>query len=82
MFCKSQKRALLHTCFCDVTLEDAVFVNAVFDLQYMVRRLLNEKELVFDLKELATDSSKHRAKKDKKQQRSSFRDIVRTVEVR
>ena len=47
----------------------------------MMRRLLNEKELVNDLKELATDSNKHRAKKDRKMQRSSFRDIVRTVEV-
>lgn len=46
-----------------------------------MRRLLNEKELVSNLKELATDSSKYRAKKDRKLQRSSFRDILRTVEV-
>ncbi|XP_013410222.1 interferon-related developmental regulator 1 [Lingula anatina] len=32
------------------------------------------------LKGLATDSQKFRAKKDRKQQRSSFRDILRTVE--
>ncbi|XP_077987374.1 interferon-related developmental regulator 1-like isoform X2 [Glandiceps talaboti] len=32
------------------------------------------------LKELATDSNKYRAKKDRRQQRSSFRDILRTVE--
>ena len=34
------------------------------------------------LKELATDSSKYRAKREKKQQRSTFRDILKTVEVR
>eukprot|EP00794_Sanderia_malayensis_P018414 gene18414-20268_t len=32
------------------------------------------------LKELATDSSKYRAKREKKQQRSIFRDILKTVE--
>ena len=34
------------------------------------------------LKELATDGSKHKAKKDRRQQRSSFRDILKAVEVR
>lgn len=33
------------------------------------------------LKKLATDSNKHRAKKDRRQQRSSFRDVLRAVEV-
>jgi len=37
-------------------------------------------DLVNKLKELATDSSKYRAKKDRKQQRSSFRDILRGIE--
>lgn len=32
------------------------------------------------LKKLATDSQKHRAKKDRRQQRSSFREILRAVE--
>lgn len=32
------------------------------------------------LKKLATDSNKHRAKKDRRQQRSSFRDVLRAVE--
>ncbi|XP_002742123.1 interferon-related developmental regulator 1-like [Saccoglossus kowalevskii] len=36
--------------------------------------------LKITLKELATDSNKYRAKKDRRQQRSSFRDILRTVE--
>lgn len=36
--------------------------------------------LIEVLKNLANDSSKHRSKKDKKQQRSSFRDILRTIE--
>ena len=33
------------------------------------------------LKDLATDGTKHRAKKDRRQQRSSFRDILRAIEV-
>lgn len=37
-------------------------------------------ELILKLKDLATDSNKHRAKKDRRQQRSSFRDIIHTVE--
>lgn len=36
--------------------------------------------LINKLKELATDSNKYRAKKDRKQQRSSFRDILRGIE--
>ncbi|KAK3101194.1 hypothetical protein FSP39_001662 [Pinctada imbricata] len=32
------------------------------------------------LKNLATDSQKHRAKKDRKQQRASFRDVLRAIE--
>lgn len=34
------------------------------------------------LKDLATDGTKHRAKKDRRQQRSTFRDILGTIEVR
>ena len=37
-------------------------------------------ELCCKLRQLATDSRKFRAKKDRKQQRSSFRDVLRTVE--
>lgn len=40
------------------------------------------EELVGKLRQLATDSHKYRAKKDRKTQRSSFRDIVQYVEVR
>lgn len=40
-----------------------------------------EDEGLFDtLKNLANDSAKYRSKKDKKQQRSSFRDILKTIE--
>nr|XP_027211075.1 interferon-related developmental regulator 1-like [Penaeus vannamei] len=39
-----------------------------------------EADLCSVLKELATDSHRFRAKKDRKQQRASFRDVVRTVE--
>lgn len=45
-------------------------------------RWTREKELCAMLNELATDSHKFRAKKDRKQQRASFRDVVRTVEGR
>jgi len=38
-------------------------------------------ELLMKLKELATDSHKFRAKKDRKTQRSVFRDIIRYIEV-
>jgi hypothetical protein len=37
-------------------------------------------ELVSNLKQLATDSSKSKSKKDRKEQRSSFRDVLRGVE--
>lgn len=40
-----------------------------------------DDDLILKLKELATDSHKFRAKKDRKTQRSVFRDIIRYVEV-
>lgn len=39
-----------------------------------------EEELSTALNDLATDSQKFRAKKDRKQQRASFRDVIRTVD--
>lgn len=42
----------------------------------------NVEELCAKLQQLATDSQKFRAKKDRRQQRSSFRDILHTVEDR
>lgn len=39
------------------------------------------EELIQKLHQLSTDSHKYRAKKDRKMQRSSFRDILRYVEV-
>lgn len=39
-----------------------------------------DDDLIETLKDLASDSSKHRSKKDKKHQRSSFRDVLRTIE--
>jgi len=38
-------------------------------------------DLVEILRNLATDSNKYRAKKDRKQQRANFRDILRYIEV-
>jgi hypothetical protein len=40
----------------------------------------NVDELLVTLRALATDGNKYRAKKDRRQQRSSFRDIIRTIE--
>nr|XP_002122638.1 interferon-related developmental regulator 2 [Ciona intestinalis] len=42
--------------------------------------LVSKKELVDELSQLATDSNKFRAKKDRRHQRSSFRDILRAVQ--
>jgi len=47
------------------------------DEEYEPRGL---EELVISLRQLATDSHKYRSKKDRKEQRSSFRDVLRTVE--
>uniref|UniRef100_H2YG16 Interferon-related developmental regulator N-terminal domain-containing protein n=1 Tax=Ciona savignyi TaxID=51511 RepID=H2YG16_CIOSA len=47
----------------------------------MASRLVSKRELVEDLSELATDSNKYRAKKDRRHQRSSFRDILRAVQI-
>lgn len=38
-------------------------------------------ELVVVLNQLATDSQKHRARKDRKQQRATFRDILHFIRV-
>lgn len=40
----------------------------------------NIEELEAQLKQLATDGNKYRSKKDRKQQRSSFRDILKAVQ--
>ncbi|XP_077970272.1 interferon-related developmental regulator 2-like [Styela clava] len=50
------------------------------DAEQMASDIIDENMLCERLKSLATDSSKYRAKKDRRQQRSSFRDILRTVE--
>ena len=39
-----------------------------------------DENLIDTLNNLANDSAKYRSKKDKKQQRSSFRDILKTIE--
>jgi len=40
------------------------------------------EDLCERLKSLATDNNKHQTKKDRKQQRSSFRDVLSAVEVK
>ena len=39
------------------------------------------EELCEKLKQMSTDNNKHQAKKDRKQQRGSFRDILHYIEV-
>lgn len=51
------------------------------DSETRARQSDEMEELCAKLKQLATDSHKYRAKKDRKQQRSSFRDILRGIEV-
>lgn len=43
-------------------------------------KAFEDDSLIETLKNLANDSAKYRSKKDKKQQRSSFRDILKTIE--
>nr|CAG4648129.1 EOG090X0ARF [Moina brachiata]SVE93178.1 EOG090X0ARF [Moina brachiata] len=50
------------------------------DSETRARQSDEMEELCAKLKQLATDSHKYRAKKDRKQQRSSFRDILRGIE--
>ena len=57
--------ALIYELGRDVDENFDAFVSGLYDL----------------LKELATDSSRYKAKREKKQQRSIFRDILKTVEV-
>ena len=38
------------------------------------------ENLVDSLRQLSTDSQKYRSKKDRKEQRSSFREVLKTVE--
>ncbi|XP_048512853.1 interferon-related developmental regulator 2 isoform X2 [Athalia rosae] len=42
--------------------------------------VLEAMDLITILKDLATDSNRHRAKKDRKQQKANFRDILRYIE--
>ena len=54
-------------------------INVLLGLQEFEGDYLDD--LCATLKQLATDSKKYRAKKDRRQQRSSFRDVLRAVQV-
>nr|CAG4641925.1 EOG090X0ARF [Eurycercus lamellatus] len=61
----------------DVSTEE----EEVQDGKMIASRMTEEMDELCDkLRQLATDSHKYRAKKDRKQQRSSFRDILRAIE--
>ena len=77
-------RGLLQSPHLDIRLSAGEALAVIFELG---RDFCDDYEhewavdLIEILKELATDSNKFRAKKDRKQQRASFRDILRYVEV-
>ena len=56
-------------------------VDAENERPTVARQTEEMDELCDKLRQLATDSHKYRAKKDRKQQRSSFRDILHAIEV-
>merc|ERR1712038_410004 len=64
-----------------ITAGEAIALILEFAYDYDEEFELEDFEsLTASLKELATDSNKSRSKKDRKEQRSSFRDILRGVE--
>lgn len=77
-------RELLESPHLDVRLSAGEALAVIFELgrdfscDYEQNWALDLAEI---LKELATDSNKYRAKKDRKQQRANFRDILRYIEV-
>lgn len=80
-----QLSELLESPHLDVRMSAGEALAVIFELG----RLENdefEKHFAMDvtdtLKQLATDSHKYRAKKDRKQQRATFRDILQFIEVR
>lgn len=78
-------RELLKSPHLDIRLSAGEALAIIFELG---RDFSNDYEqdwsldLIEILKDLATDSNKYRAKKDRKQQRANFRDILRYIEVR
>ncbi|XP_043283529.1 interferon-related developmental regulator 2 [Venturia canescens] len=76
-------RELLDSPHLDVRLSAGEALAVLFELGRDLTENYEEEwafELIDVLKELATDSNKYRAKKDRKQQRASFRDILRYIE--
>ncbi|XP_011881250.1 PREDICTED: interferon-related developmental regulator 2 [Vollenhovia emeryi] len=77
----SRLRELLESPHLDVRLSAGEALAVIFELD---RDLCDYKrnwtlDLIEVLRELATDSNKYRAKKDRKQQRANFRDILRYI---
>jgi Interferon-related developmental regulator (IFRD) len=60
----------------------ALMNEMIRDLPSQYAKMPEITKLCLRLRELSTESSKHKAKKDKKQQKSSFRDILHSIEVR
>ncbi|KAI4503837.1 hypothetical protein M0802_001240 [Mischocyttarus mexicanus] len=76
-------RELLTSPHLDVRLSAGEALAVIFELGREFSYDYEEKwanSLIDELKELATDSNKYRAKKDRKQQRANFRDILRYIE--
>lgn len=65
----------------DLSAEEDADDDGVQERADTSRQTQEMDDLCSKLRQLATDSHKYRAKKDRKQQRSSFRDILRAIEV-
>lgn len=65
----------------EVSTDDEIEDPDGIEQETSARHTQDMDELCTKLRQLATDSHKYRAKKDRKQQRSSFRDILRAIEV-
>lgn len=82
----SKMPALLQSSDVDLRITAGETIALFYEILYNEDELdtvsgnINEMELCECLRSLATDSNKHRAKKDRRQQRSSFRDVLKTVE--
>lgn len=79
-----QLSELLESPHLDVRMSAGEALALIFELGRMESDDFAEDfamDLTDTLKQLATDSHKYRAKKDRKQQRATFRDILQFIEV-
>lgn len=79
-----QLRGLLQSTDVDLRMTAGECMALVLEFAYEYDEEYEPEDLeglIMSLKQLATDSTKSRSKKDRKEQRSTFRDVLRGVEV-